>query len=158
MQYLLGLGWVGKSIIATLFFVPILIAMGFFGKNFGIKAEVAIICYYAGIILGTLCLALPSRLLQTQDFKPWGALTALVLMGALLGAMGNILFFNALTEAPNPSLPAAMINLAPGLVLVFSVMLAQWLPQFFVASKLGWHHICGLTLAVVGIVLMSIQR
>ena len=160
LQYLLGMGWFAKALVAMLGMAVAWIFIGLFmGRHFAVKPEVILICYYTGIVSGSLSLLLPTRLLAWSDFmvRPGVTLCAL-LLGLTLGATLNILFFNGLSQAPNQGLAVAVLNFAPVVIFLATLGLARALPTLFQSGSVHWWQVLGLLLSIIGVTLIAIKK
>ena len=107
--YMLGLSWVAKSLIATLCLVPLLLAIGFLGRNYQVRAEATMIWYFFGIVIGALLVMWRLNIINGSDLALTMPHFAVLLMGMVLGVASNILLFQAIPVAPNPGLPMAFV-------------------------------------------------
>lgn len=153
------LSWFGRSIIATICFAPIMIASKFFYDNYQVRPEATIIWYSVGLVLGAIPIAVYTGLLSPKELMPSPILLLIfLLMGATLGTASNLLLFQALSTAPNPSLPMAITNAVTPLVLISSVALSVLLPQYFGAVKIDGIYITGIMLVLSGVTIIAMHR
>ena len=153
------LSWLSKAIMATFCFAPIMLASSFFSGNYNIRPETTIIWYSVGIVLGAVPYALYTKLLTPQELMPQTTLLLILLfMGITLGTISNLFIFQALATAPNPSLPMAITNAVTPLVLITSIILSVFLPQYFGAVKIDWIHCIGILLVVSGVSIIALHK
>lgn len=155
---MLGLGWVAKSLIGMLCLVPFLLAIGFLGRNYQVRAEATMIWYFFGVVLGAPLILWRLGIIHGSDFaltKPH--LTVLVL-GMVFGVASNIYFIQAIATAPNPGLPVSIVNTASVIAFIFAPALGALLPKYFDQVKFDVYHFTGIILTVVGISLIALKR
>lgn len=152
------LNWLGRAVIATMCFVPIMISAGMFSRHFGLRSEAIITWYSAGQIVTAPFLLTHFGVLNWQEMSLSKPMCVVLVMGMTLGVASNIFFFQALSTAPNPGLAMAVTNSATIIVFLITVLLAQLLPQYFSASKLDPWHLVGIVLTVTGISIIALRQ
>ena len=156
--YMLGLSWAAKSLIATLCLVPFILAIGFLGRNYQVRAEATMIWYFFGIIIGAPLVMWRLDIINGSDLALTMPHFAVLLMGMVLGVASNILLVQAIPAAPNPGLPMAFMNTASVIAFVFAPVLGILLPKYFDQAKFDIYHFAGIVLTVVGISLIALKR
>ena len=78
---------------------------------------------------------------------PTGALV-LIVIAAIIGTAGNLLFDQSLIDAPNPGYALAVSNANVILIAIASV--------FLFSSELSWIKTAGIVLTIAGIVLLGL--
>ena len=153
------LSWLTKSIVATFCLAPIILASSFFSGNYNVRPETTIIWYFIGIVLGAIPYALYTKLLTPQELLPQTTILLIILlMGITLGTASNLFIFQALATAPNPSLPMAISNAITPIVLITSIVLSVFLPQYFGAVKIDWLHCVGILFVISGVTIIALHK
>lgn len=145
--------WFNQSLIATALVTPCWLAIAFFDRNFGVKPNIFIIWYFAGIALSTALWTVITKTNGISQLIPSNlAVISVILVGMTLGTVANLLLFTAITTAPNPSFPSVIANGGGGaLVFVFAVILGEIAPRYFGKSDINWMPtVIGLTLVISG--------
>jgi len=153
-----SLSWIEKSLIATFCLVPILLTVGFLGKNYQVRAEVTMLWYFFGILIGALVIMWRLNIINGSDLVPTFPLLLVALMGVVFGAISNIFLFQAISVAPNPGLPIAFVNTASVIVFVFAPLLATVLPVYFNQVRFDLYHLLGIVLTITGITIIALKR
>src|SRR3989344_4269687 len=145
---MLGLGWMAKSLIAMFCLVPFILAIGFLGRNYQVRAEATMIWYFFGIIIGAPLVMWRLNIINGSDLALTVPHFAVLLMGMVLGVASNILLVQAIPAAPNPGLPMAFMNTASVIAFVFAPVLGILLPKYFDQAKFDIYHSAGTVLDV----------
>ena len=153
----MDLGWFSKSLMATVLLVPIFLLSAAFAKSHGARPDAITIWWYLGIIVGTCTYYI--TIVGKPSALAFGTPALWMLVaGTLCGAAANVLLFQAVVAAPNPGLPASMVNVSALLVVLLSVVLARWLPEHFPAVRLSWPDLGGVMLIIAGLAVIALNR
>ncbi len=147
--------WVSKSLVSLGCLIPAWLAIGFFWKNYGVRAEVTMLWYFGGLILGSAASVPFAGIFKAVDFIPTVPLLAIALLGGTFGLVANLLLFQAIPLAPNPALPVAIANTSSLFVFVFSAALALLLPRYFDPAALDLRSFAGLLAALAALYLIT---
>lgn len=147
--------WFAQSVVSVLFLIPAWLAIGFFDRNYQVRADVFLIWYFLGVA-ATSAFFVGTPL---NAIVPSGRIVGgLLLVGLTVGGVANVLLFRAVAAAPNPGLAVAISNVASAGVFVAAVLLARWVPNYFGAVKAdGWAFL-GVVLTIVGASLIAMRR
>ncbi|MDH3347200.1 MAG: hypothetical protein OEM02_03755 [Desulfobulbaceae bacterium] len=161
MDLLNGLGWLGKSIIATLLATPFIVFWSVFVKT-GAKPEAMICTWFTGCIIGILLIALKVGFvrvgdLSIKDFLPTIPLLIILVMGILLGAYANVLLSQAMSSAPNSALPFALFGLSSAVAFILSPVVSAAFPKLFYSANFSWVNFLGLVLLAVAVSMIVYQ-
>ncbi len=146
--------WFYQSIAAALLIVPAWLAVGFFQKNFGLRSEIFLVWYMVGVIPG-VCF-LDGKIFSSS--LPIIVIASTILGGLTFGAISNIWIFHAVSAAPNPGLPLALLGITNVLVFVGAAVLGRILPKYFEQAAFDYHHLLGVLLVAAGTALIAIKR
>lgn len=154
------LGWLGKAIVAMLCFVPFIFAFNFFSKNYGMKPEVLMVCWYIGVSIGIYLSVLLNWIpnIETKDFSLNMPVLYIILAGIVIGTPMNILIGQSALQAPNPGLPFTIINSGSVLAYMFAPVISILLPQYFEKMTFNWYQFGGIGLIVVGIGIVTLKQ
>ncbi|KKW43902.1 MAG: hypothetical protein UY97_C0001G0073 [Parcubacteria group bacterium GW2011_GWB1_57_6] len=155
---MLGISWAAKSLIATLCLVPFLLAIGFLGRNYQVRAEATMIWYFFGIVIGAPIVMWRLNIINGSDLALTMPHFAVLLMGMVLGVASNILLVQAISVAPNPGLPMAFVNSASVIAFMLAPVLGILLPRYFDQARFDIYQFVGIVLTVVGISLIMLKR
>ena len=149
------MSWLQYSLVAMVALVPLLVSTGVAAKHFGIKADVIPIYYGVGVTIGILLWILSkSRGHELVIGKPQ---IFFVILGMTCGVAVNVCFFKALSMAPNPGLPPAIVNGSSAIAFFIMVPLAAMAPKLFQQVQISWKHALGLILVLIGTSLFSFK-
>ena len=148
-------GWLFQSLASTFLIVPAWLAVDFFAKNFKMRAEVFLLYYFLGTLIGAgvwKAITRPSDLVHS-----WSIALAVVLIGISFGAACNVLMYQAIASAPNPGLPIAIIEGASVLVFLGALLLGSILPMYFSPSTFDLQQLFGILLVISGVVIIGLR-
>ena len=147
--------WFWQSIIATLLLVPVWLALGFYERNFRVSSEAFLVWYFLGVVgLSVVCMPTPTKTL----FPSWALVLTILVIGATLGGVANVLSFRSVVSAPNPGLPLAIVNTVSVGVFFASWLLAKYWPQYFGSVKVDAWSLAGVLLTCAGVGLIALRR
>ena len=152
------LNWLIKSLIAMLCYTPFFIILGAAKKNYNINPEFAFLLYLFAVCIGLFvysCINSVFKNLQL-DLKTIIVVVILFLVGLTTGTMANILYSQAILEAPNPGLPPAITNSFVVIIFIGSVLLFKLFPNFFPEVHFGTTKLIGIIVVIAGLTLMGI--
>lgn len=155
---MMSFGWLGKSVIAAALFIVPFLSAPFFNRNFSLRPEAVLVWYAVGLAFGCFGWGLALNVVKFNELSFSWPLFAAAIVGALFSALPNILLYQALTAAPNPGLPMAVINISTVLTFFAALILAGLFPRWFSAAKFDWIHFSGIVLVVFGVALISWRR
>lgn len=145
--------WFLMAILSTAISIPIYLAIGFFNKNYHIKADIFIVWYFLGVVIaGILLRETPLEVISPS----WKILSIITLIGILLGGVGNILLFRSFAIAPNPGLVAAIAGSSSVGIYFLASLLAKLFPLYFNIVKVDIWSFIGLILTILGVSIISL--
>jgi drug/metabolite transporter (DMT)-like permease len=86
------------------------------------------------------------------------SVAAILLIGGTIGAISNILLFRAVTIAPNPGLPVAIVNATSIGVFLAAGLLSKLAPNYFNSEKIDAWSLFGIILTIVGTSIIAIRK
>jgi hypothetical protein len=148
MDFISNMGWLGKTLVATVSLIPVMIFFNTFVKQ-GMKPEVVIFTWMAGTAIGIFLTPLGLSFLEVKDltifdFSLNRLMALLLLLAIVFGSVGNIMLGQAIPLSPNPALPFAIAGLASVIAYVLCPVLAIFLPKFFPSVSFNWINLLGL--------------
>lgn len=149
-------GWVVKSLIATVIAVPFFLVAGVFGRVFKIAPESMIFYWLFGSSIGIAIYLKATG--KSSLLLPSTHLIVIAIMGLIMGALANILLFQAIIASPNPGIPMTILGSNSAIVFVLGPLLAIILPNYFQYMKFDTFHMIGIMLTVVGVGILSIHK
>lgn len=149
------MNWFVQSLISMLCLIPTYLAIGFFDKNYQVRPDVFLIWYFLGNVITSAFF----RGLSSNTIIPSGKLVGMILLiGLTIGAIANILLFRAVSSAPNPGLPVAIVSATSIGVFLIAVLLSRWAPNHFNSVKTDVWSFLGIVFVVIGVSLIAIKR
>ena len=146
--------WFAKSILATICIVPSFIAIPFIKFRYGVDPLVFLAWYFAATAVSiVLYLLLSGR--GGEIVPPAPVLIAILLIGAIFGALANGALFQAIGLAPNPGLPPVMYATSSMIVFFLSVALASSFPALFKPVVADLDRVAGIVLILTGLFLLA---
>lgn len=133
LEALGALGWIQKSIIAAIMFPLIFPLVQILKQTLGVKTEVTFTWYFTGVWITYVWYLYRFSNVHPQDFLPslpLGALLVGILLWGILIGIPNVLFIQAVGEAPNSGLVLSITNTSSIVAYLFTWCLALLLPQF----------------------------
>lgn len=150
--------WLWRSVIATFCFLPIMILQGFFSRNYGVRPEAIIIWYSIGQVVAAPLILTHFKIMEWQSLSLSKPLLIILALGLTFGVASNVLFFQALSSAPNTSFPMAISNSSTIFVFLISIWLAAKWPKLFDVTKFDLWHLVGIVLAITGISIIALRK
>jgi hypothetical protein len=155
-----NVGWFWKSIWVALIFSPCLLTIGVIKKNYNLPAETTMALYLIGTGIGMIVWM--HKQTGTINFahqeQIWSGVIIL-LVGFLLGALGNILFAQVLSDnTVNAGLPVAVANSSAAIVFILAVSLYYLFPNFFCEAKFSWNALIGIVIVLFGLFVMNYKK
>ncbi len=149
-------GWAGKVLLAMFLFVPGFFLASYNRNRFGTSPE-ATLTWWAMFISLSLAfyMVVSGRSHELLDVPP-AATTAVI--ACTFGVLANILLYQAFAEAPSPGYPASVIALNSVVAVLISPKLSSMFPEYFNRMELTATGMLGAALAVVGVMLVSLQK
>lgn len=95
---------------------------------------------------------------QTRLLSPTTPTLFIGLLGLTVGTVANICLYQSLGAAPNPGLPVAIVTMNSVAAYIITPVLVVLLPRYFQKMEFTWQHFIGVTLVVVGTILIAIKR
>ncbi len=145
--------WLLMVILSTIISIPIYLAVGFFSKNYHVKPDIFLIWYFLGV-------AIASTMLRESVFEvttiPWKVIGSILLIGIILGGLGNILLFRSVAIAPNPGLATAIAGSASVGMYFLAWVLAKWFPAYFNEAIITTQSFIGLFFTILGITIIAL--
>lgn len=148
--------WIVKSLLAAMALTVQIILIGFFARNFSARPEPLVIAWFSGTVVGASAWMVYTG--RISELSLSGSLIAMAIAGTFFGALMNVLFFQATTIAPNPALPAAIVNTSSIMVLLLVPVLAIVLPKYFVGVSFDAYHLAGIALTIIGVGLIAFRQ
>jgi len=150
------LGWLGKSITASVVIIPFILLTSSFGRVFKTQPESMMFYWMLGTAMG-IAIYLTSQG-KSYLLMPDTQLTILGIIGLTLGAMANILLIQAIVASPNPGIPVTIVGANSAIIFIIGPALAIFLPAYFQHIKFDAIHLTGILLTLVGVGIISIHR
>ena|SRR3989344_1105108 len=148
-------GWLIQSFLSLAIAIPAWLILGFFDRNLGISSNVFAIWYFLGMSISAgLVVATGSKPLVPS----WPMVLVIVVIGIFIGGGANLLLFKAVTTAQNPGIPIAISNTTSIGVILITMLLYQWLPQYFQQVKFDFRDFIGVVLTIVGLTIIVIKK
>lgn len=145
--------WLLMVILSTIISIPIYLAIGFFSKNYHVKPDVFLIWYFLGVAIAGAFL----RESFTEVVEiPWKIIGSILLIGIVLGGVGNMLLFRSIAIAPNPGLATAIAGSASIGIYFLAWILAKWFPAYFNPTIISTQSFIGLFFTVLGITIIAL--
>jgi len=148
--------WLIKAFVAMLLLVPMFILTPVLEKSFGIRPEATFIWCVGSAVLGVFFWITCSG--QSHLLALSAPAIATALYGLTLAAVGNVLLFQSVSNAPNPGVAVAVLNSNAVVIYLVVIALSAFLPRYFSAGQVSWRHLSGVLLVTVGIALISIRK
>ena len=149
------MGWLAKSFIAMMAFVPGIILTEFIGRYYHIKPLLMAGVWFLGVTLGLWAWLWYTKEASGITFSM--PLFSMFIGGLIFGALVNVMLFSAILIAPNAALPVAIVNSAALVVFIATILLAVFLPQYFLRVPFSSYHFFGIILIIVGVGLLSLK-
>lgn len=147
---MVSLGWLGKSIIAMLCFIPFGLAANIFAKHFNAKPEAMIFLWQLGSVVGmSIWFNLSGE--KTGIMSPNGPLIFMLVLGLVCGTIGNVFITQAMTMYKNPGVPCAVVGSNSITMTVIGPLLALLIPTYCQHMKFDWRDMISVLLIVVAI-------
>ena len=150
------MNWFAKSVLAMLFFIPAVMAVPFFLKNFQIRPELTMLWWIVGAAIGIYSWLLFSG--KHTFGIPQPAELFIVVLGIVFSAAANILLAQAVSTAPNPGIPIAVVGVNSLVVYLIANPLARVLPRNFTAVEYDPVTIVGIGLIVTGLGIIAAKQ
>jgi hypothetical protein len=147
--------WLWQSLFAMIIFIPAWLAIGFFGRNYGISPDLFNVWYFLGAAIGA---AIFGRTPVTSMVPSVGVVIAIFLTGLFIASSANLLLFRAVAGAPNPGLPIAVANAASLGVFFAAAILAHFAPRWFASVKMDGVSFLGVIVTLIGTSLIAWRR
>ena len=157
-EYIVGMSWLTKALVAMVFMVPFMLSMSFFQKNYGMSGDMSILMWQLGVCIGLIVLGLKSGSYVEQGSRVIFPAIIVLLMGITIGTAGNYLLADSVISAPNPALPFTIINAASAFVYPLAVFLAWRMPKYFEASSFQWPQLAGIIMVIGGLALLMYKK
>ena len=159
---IMNLGWLTKSFIVLICFLPFPFLFSFFGKGWGMKSESLIFAWNVGAILGMGIISFGKfNNFQMEDlYHPLIPLLIVVSLGFSVGTLANILYSQVLTDpnCPNLALPLAIMNSYGAWAYILAPMLAIALPKYFNKMVFTPINFIGIILVIIGMILLMYKN
>ena len=153
---MINLGWLGKSVVATLIFVMFYLLIGIIGRQFDTQPESIIAYYIIGAAVGIALWLVVSG--QTGILKLTKPTLLIFLLGLTLGALANIYLIQAVIGDHNPGIPATIIGSCGVFVYFAGGLLAIVLPKYFEFMTFNRIDLIGVMLIFFGIGIISLKQ
>lgn len=151
MNFLMNLGWLGKSVTAMICIIPLMLMFNFFGKNYGVKPESLMCSWFIGVAIGIAVSVWRFEVFNSVDlYTPLIPLLIVVLLGILIGTPANILLAHAVPKAPNPALPFTIVNIGSVLAYMLAPAMAILLPRYFDKIQFSLINLVGILMVAIG--------
>ncbi len=159
LEFAQSWGWITKSFVAMFLIIPMMVFLPMFEHRFGLKAEGFFIAWFFGCFVGFLVLGKMSSTPLNEYISPIWPFMAIVVAALIIGSTANILLVQAMstTQAPNPALPFAIVNLAGTFAYIIAWGGGRFLPTFFPKLEFSIVNVAGLLLIAVGISFIMYQ-
>lgn len=154
LQFLAHWTWWQKALLAALLSVPLMPAIPFFVKGFGMRPEALLCGWLLGTAFGFVVLSQTSSSMDTKDlFTPLYPFLGVLIVGMIFGSGANILFAQSSAGAPNSSLAFGIFNMAGvfGYLLVW--LGGKYFPAYFEKADFSWINLSGIILTGIGVAL-----
>ena len=152
MNFLINLGWLGKSITGMICIIPLMLMFNFFGKNYGVKPEALMFGWFLGTAIGIAISVWKFSIFDVNSlYTPFIPVLCIIFLGIFIGTPANIMIAQAVPEAPNPSLPFAIINTGSAFAYVLAPLMAIILPRHFDKMQFNLINFFGLVIIAIGI-------
>jgi len=138
--------WLQKTLASCVLFVGGLLVLSAAGKKYDLAWSPNVIFGLVSGIVSLIALSFPSIRGEISESRE--ALPMLVCFG-LAFALGNFLFFSAVSEAPNPGFPRAVLSL--------ELILTMLLSAFLFGSELKTRDVGAVIMILVGVVIISMR-
>lgn len=126
--------------------------------HYDVRPEAFVVWYFLAMALSMPLSMVPTGIASWKDFAPTGLVWVAVLLGVTFGNLSNILFAQALVEAPHPSYPMAIGNLGPVIVAFTTLALAQFFPHFFSNPRIDAINLIAILMAVGGTAIFILRQ
>ncbi len=155
MSFLNNLDWFGKSLVALVSLLPLLILFNSFVKC-GAKPEAIIFVWFLGAVLGIILIPLGVGIMNVPNFvlgdlAPTRTLCILLVLGMTFGTIANLLLGQAIPEAPNPAFPFAIVGSAGAVGYIIVYFISHVAPRHFDAITFSWVNFLGIVLLATAI-------
>lgn len=150
--------WLTQAIIAMLLLIPAWLLIGFFDRNYHVRADVFLIWYFLGVVFTSVLSVVSTGSSPSMIVPSWRLVGAILVIGLTIGGIANVLLFRAVVGASNPGLPVVIANMAGVGVFFAAAVLSRWAPSYFSSVKIDAWSFLGVALAISGVVLIAIRR
>ena len=160
LEFAQSWNWVTKSLVAMVLIMPVMVFLPMFEHRWGLKTEGFFIAWFIGCFLGFLILGKMSPTPLGEYISPIGPFMLIVVVALIIGSTANVLLVQAMstTQAPNPALPFAIVNLAGTFAYIAAWGGGRFFPSFFPALKFSPVNVTGLLLIAIGIGLVMYRQ
>ena len=153
---MINLGWLGKSIVATLIFILLYLLVGIITRQYNMRPESFIAAYIIGAAVGIILWSIASG--QTELLKPTIPMIIIFILGATLGALANIYLIQAVAGGSNPGIAATIIGSCGVFVYIIGTIMAVVLPKYFKRMAFDWIDLLSVLLIFSGIAIISLKE
>lgn len=149
--------WFWQAFGAATLFVPSVLAIGFFKKNYGYSTDAFLAWYFLAttVVCFVFPLALGKLTVAELAFNRYAA--GAMAFGMVFNAAANTLLFRAYAAAPNPGLAEAVVDSKNVLVFLVALLMSTILPKLFATVKFHPMHALGIGLVTVGTVILALK-
>lgn len=155
LQFAENWSWDLKALVVVGLVFPLPILLTFFGKQYGMRSEGFLLAWIVGASGAFIFLASISETMEMKELvNPLLPFLCVILFGAILGGVGNILLAQSIGEAPNPGLPWAIFTINTPLAYLLAYALGKIFPVMFPVFEFNWINFAGIIVLGIGLVMV----
>lgn len=157
MENFMRQAWFWQAFFAAMLFVPSVLAIPFFKKNFHYPSDAFVAWYFLGSTIMLFAMPVLNGSLKLHEMEFGYCALGAMCFGLVFNALANNLLFRAYALAPNPALPEAIVDSKGVMVFLAALTLASIFPSYFDSEKFNWKSALGILLVTAGVMLIALR-